>query len=343
MDLKNQRASDNVDDRRNEGGGFGPGGDGGFGGLGGGGGGGMGAGGLSMLLPLLFRTIGMKGIILLAVLYFGLKFFTGFDLINVFNGGGGGVSMPGDTTQIQLPGNGKLGQTTDGNAMDGGSGVGTDVAATDSGKLFVAKVLGSTEDVWSKVFSDMGQQYEKPRLVLFTGYTQSGCGAAQSAMGPFYCPSDQKVYIDLAFYQDMKNKLGAPGDFAQAYVVAHEVGHHVQNQLGIAQQVQQARSQGSEAESNALSVRMELQADCFAGIWTSEANAQKKILEDGDIEEALNAASQIGDDRLQKKSRGYAVPDSFTHGTSAQRVKWFKAGMAAQSLKDCDTFQADPL
>ncbi len=344
MDLKDQRASDNVDDQRGQDGGFGPGGNGGFGGMGGGSGGGLGgAGGLSMLLPLLFRTIGMKGIIILVVLYFGLKFFTGFDLINVFNGGGGGITMPGDTTQIQLPGNGKLGQTTDGSNLDGGTGAGTDVATTDSGKLFVAKVLGSTEDVWSKVFADMGQQYERPRLVLFTGYTQSGCGTAQSAMGPFYCPADHKVYIDLAFYQDMKNKLGAPGDFAQAYVVAHEVGHHVQNLLGIADQVQQARSQGSETESNALSVKMELQADCFAGIWSSEADAQKHILQQGDIEEALNAASQIGDDHLQKQSRGYAVPDSFTHGTSAQRVKWFKAGTKATSLKDCDTFTANPL
>lgn len=343
MDLKNQRASDNVDDRRSEGGGFGPGGDGGFGGLGGGRGGLGGGGGLAMLLPLLFRTIGMKGIILLAVLYFGLKFFTGFDLINLVNGGGGGISLPGGTSQIQLPGNGKLGQTPNSSSMDGGSGAGTDVATTDAGKVFVAKVLGSTEDVWTKIFSDMGQQYEKPRLELFSGYTQSGCGTAQSAMGPFYCPADHKVYIDLAFYQDMKNKLGAPGDFAQAYVVAHEVGHHVQNLLGIADQVQQARSQASETESNGLSVKMELQADCFAGIWSTEADAQKHILQAGDIDEALNAASQIGDDHLQKQSRGYAQPDSFTHGTSAQRVKWFKAGMAAQSLKDCDTFTANPL
>jgi uncharacterized protein len=343
MDLNNQRESSNVDDQRGDSGGFGPGGSGGFGGLGGGSSMG-GGGGLAMLIPLLFRTIGMRGIILVVLAYFALKFFVGIDLINMVNGGGGGISLPGNTTQVQLPGNTKIGQSTNNTNLDGGSGAATqDVTASDAGKVFVAKVLGSTEDVWSKVFSDMGQQYEKPRLVLFTGYTQSGCGTAQSAMGPFYCPADHKVYIDLAFYQDMKTKLGAPGDFAQAYVVAHEVGHHVQNLLGIADQVQQARSQGTEAESNALSVRMELQADCFAGIWSTEADAQKHILQQGDIEEALNAASQIGDDHLQKQSRGYAVPDSFTHGTSAQRVKWFKAGVAATSLKDCDTFSANPL
>jgi uncharacterized protein len=338
MDLNNQRESSNVDDQRGDGGGFGPGGSGGFGGLGGGSS--MGGGGIGMLLPLLFRTIGMRGIILLVLAYFALKLFVGVDLINIVNGGGGGISLPGGTTQIQLPGNTKIGQSTNNTNLDGGSGTGADVTTTDEGKVFVAKVLGSTEDVWSKIFSDMGQQYEKPRLVLFTGYTQSGCGTAQSAMGPFYCPADHKVYIDLAFYQDMKTKLGAPGDFAQAYVVAHEVGHHVQNLLGIADQVQQARSQGTEAESNALSVRMELQADCFAGIWSTEADAQKHILQQGDIDEALNAASQIGDDRLQKRARGYAEPDSFTHGSSAQRVKWFKTGVAATSLKDCDTFSA---
>ena len=342
MDLKNQRASDNVDDQRDSGGGFGPGG-GGMGGLGGSGGGMGGGGGLAMLLPLLFRTIGMKGIVILAVVYFGLKFGLGIDLINLVNGGGGGISMPGNTTQVQLPADTKLGQDTANSNLDGGSGAGTDVTTTDSGKVFVAKVLGSTEDVWTKIFNDMGQQYEKPRLVLFTGYTQSGCGTAQSAMGPFYCPADHKVYIDLAFYQDMKTKLGAPGDFAQAYVVAHEVGHHVQNLLGIADQVQQARSQANDTESNVLSVKMELQADCFAGIWSTEANAEKHILQQGDIEEALNAASQIGDDHLQKQSRGYAQPDTFTHGTSAQRVKWFKTGVAAKSLKDCDTFSANPL
>jgi uncharacterized protein len=342
MRLDNQKPSDNVEDQRGNGGGFGPGSGGGSTDLGGGGGMG-GVGGAGALLPILYRAIGLKGIILIALIYFGLKFFVGFDLINVINGGG--MSLPGGNSQVQLPdatGNTQVGQSGDTNATGGGV-AGTDVTTTDAGKDFVARVLGSTEDVWSKVFKDMGQQYEKPPLVLFSGYTQSGCGTAQSSMGPFYCPNDHKVYIDLAFYQDMKTKLGAPGDFAQAYVVAHEVGHHVQTLLGIADQVQAARSRASEAESNALSVRMELQADCFAGIWATEADATKHILESGDVEEALNAASQIGDDRLQKRSQGYAVPDTFTHGTSAQRVKWFKQGMAAQTLKDCDTFSADPL
>jgi uncharacterized protein len=338
MRLDDQRPSDNVDDQRGSSGGIGGGGDGSFAGMGGRGG----IDGASVLLPILFRTIGFRGIIILALLYFALKFFVGIDVINMINGGG--VSLPGGTTQIQFPGNGadaQIGQT--GGAIPSGGTGNTNVATTDAGKEFVARVLGSTEDVWTKVFKDMGQTYEKPPLVLFNGYTQSGCGTAQSSMGPFYCPNDHKVYIDLAFYQDMKNKLGAPGDFAQAYVVAHEVGHHVQTLLGIADQVQQARSRASEADANALSVRMELQADCFAGIWATEADAQKHILESGDVEEALNAASQIGDDRLQKRSQGYAVPDTFTHGTSAQRVKWFKQGLTAKSLKDCDTFSADPL
>ena len=329
MDLNNQRASDNVDDQRGNSSGFGGGGASGFGG-----------GGAMGLLPLLFNTIGLRGMVILAVLYFGLKFTTGIDLINLVNGGG--TSLPGGSAQVQLPSSTSLGQTGN-TSLAGSNVVGKDVTNTDAGKLFVAKVLGSTEDVWTKLFSDMGQTYAKPRLVLFTGYTSSGCGTAQSSMGPFYCPADHKVYIDLAFYQELKDKLGAPGDFAQAYVVAHEVGHHVQNLLGIAAQVEDARSKASEVESNTLSVKMELQADCFAGIWATEANAEKHILQQGDIEQALNAASQIGDDHLQKAARGYAVPDTFTHGTSAQRVKWFKAGVAAKSLKDCDTFSADPL
>jgi uncharacterized protein len=340
MRLDNMRPSDNVEDQRGKdaSGGFGRGGD--ASGMGGGGGGL--SGGLFALLPLLFRGLGLRGIILLAIVYFAVKMFLGIDLINVFNGGG--ISIPSGNSQIQIPdtsGNTQLGQAgTDANI---GTVPGNDVTTTDAGKNFVSRVLGSTEDVWGKIFKDMGQTYEKPPLVLFTGYTQSGCGTAQSSMGPFYCPADHKVYIDLSFYQDMKNKLGAPGDFAQAYVVAHEVGHHVQTLLGISDQVQQARSRASEADSNALSVKMELQADCFAGIWATEADATSHNLESGDVEEALNAASQIGDDRLQKRSQGYAVPDTFTHGTSAQRVKWFKQGLAAQALKDCDTFSADPL
>jgi predicted metalloprotease len=215
---------------------------------------------------------------------------------------------------------------------------------TDAGKDFIQRVLGSTERVWGSVFQQhLGKQYPAPKLVMFSGFVQSGCGTAQSAMGPFYCPLDQKVYIDLSFYQDMKNKLGAPGDFAQAYVIAHEVGHHIQNVFGIAEKVTNARARASQEEGNALQVRMELQADCLAGIWAKEADATAQILENGDIEEALNAAAAIGDDRLQKQSQGYVVPEAFTHGSSAQRVRWFKQGLQAQSLSDCDTFATDNL
>jgi len=324
MRLDNEQPSDNVEDRRGQGGG------GGFGLPGGGRGGGfnipIGAGG---------GGFSLKTIILLVIIYLIAKMVFGVDLIQMINGGGG--QMGGTDTQITLPGTNT--DVTDSGTTGGGVS-GTDVA-NDAGKDFVSRVLGSTDRIWTAEFQQMGQTYQKPTLVLFSGFVQSACGMAQSAMGPFYCPADRKVYIDLSFYQDMKTKLGAPGDFAQAYVVAHEVGHHVQNLLGIADKVQQARSQASEAEANALSVRMELQADCFAGIWAQEADATKHILEAGDIDEALNAASQIGDDRLQKRSQGYAVPESFTHGTSEQRVRWFKTGFAAKSLNDCNTFTSD--
>ncbi|HUR43229.1 MAG TPA: neutral zinc metallopeptidase, partial [Aestuariivirga sp.] len=262
----------------------------------------------------------------------------GVDLLQMINGGGG-LPVPGGTdTQITSPD----GDTSVTDAGDTGGGTTGDVNS-DAGKDFVARVLGSTERVWGSIFQKMGKQYEQPKLVLFNGFVQSACGMAQSAMGPFYCPGDRKVYIDLSFYQDMKNKLGAPGDFAQAYVIAHEVGHHIQNLLGIADQITQIRSQSSEEESNALSVRMELQADCFAGIWAKAADATAHILEQGDLEEALNAAAAIGDDRLQKRSQGYVVPESFTHGTSEQRVRWFKTGMAATDIKSCDTFATNQL
>lgn len=205
---------------------------------------------------------------------------------------------------------------------------------------FVSAVLAQTEDVWTAQFKARGETYRPPGLVLFTGGTASACGTAQSAMGPFYCPRDQKVYIDLAFFDEMKRRFRAPGDFAQAYVIAHEVGHHVENQLGLLAQVQQRQRQVSRSEANALSVRVELMADCLAGVWAHHANAQWRILEDGDIEEALNAASAIGDDRLQKQAQGYAVPDSFTHGTSAQRTRWFKRGLDSGSLNQCSTFES---
>ncbi|MEM1239325.1 MAG: neutral zinc metallopeptidase [Cyanobacteria bacterium P01_H01_bin.26] len=204
---------------------------------------------------------------------------------------------------------------------------------------FISVVLADTEDTWHEIFEEeIGQPYQEPSLVLFSGSVQSACGAAQSAMGPFYCPADQKVYIDLSFYDDLKRRHQAPGDFAQAYVVAHEVGHHVQNLLGISTQVRQLQSRANEVAANQLSVRLELQADCFAGVWANRADQARDILESGDVEEALNAASQIGDDRLQEQSRGFVVPESFTHGSSAQRVRWFRQGLQTGNIEQCNTF-----
>ena len=211
---------------------------------------------------------------------------------------------------------------------------------TDEMGQFVAAVLGGTEDVWMAVFQQSGSQYQKPRLVLFRGAVPTACGTGQSAMGPFYCPGDQKVYIDLSFYETLRSQLGAPGDFAQAYVIAHEVGHHVQNLMGLTQQMEQSRQRVSEREYNALSVRLELQADCFAGIWAHHNHKTNAILEPGDVEEALNAAAAIGDDAIQRKSQGQVVPDSFTHGTSEQRQRWFHKGLETGSVKACDTFNA---
>ncbi len=208
---------------------------------------------------------------------------------------------------------------------------------------FVSVVLADTEDTWNAVFAGDGRSYEQPKLVLFSGGVESACGFAQAAMGPFYCPADRQVYIDLDFYQDLRSKMGAPGDFAQAYVIAHEVGHHVQNLMGISDQVHEMRSRLSQEDYNQLSVRLELQADCLSGVWANRADRARQILEDGDIEEALNAASMIGDDRLQKQARGYVTPDSFTHGSSEQRVRWFKNGLASGNIGDCDTFGAQSL
>ena len=211
-------------------------------------------------------------------------------------------------------------------------------ATEDQAAEFVSVVLADTEDTWSNLFQQMGRTYVEPKLVLFTNAVESACGFARSAVGPFYCPADQKVYIDLSFYQDLKNKYQAPGDFAQAYVIAHEVGHHVQNLMGISSRVSRLQRRVSEVEANQLSVRQELQADCFAGVGAYHANQSRQILEPGDIEEALNAASSIGDDRLQSQSRGYVVPESFTHGSSAQRVRWFKRGIQTGDPAQCDTF-----
>jgi predicted metalloprotease len=204
-------------------------------------------------------------------------------------------------------------------------------------------VLADTEETWNEIFAAAGSRYEEPRLVLFSGAVESACGFADAAVGPFYCPGDRRVYIDLSFYADLQNRFGAPGDFAQAYVIAHEVGHHVQTLLGISERTHAARSRLSQAEANALSVRQELQADCFAGIWAHNADRSRQLLEAGDIEEGLNAASAIGDDRLQKQARGYVSPDSFTHGSSEQRVRWFKRGIETGSMSACDTFSAREL
>ena len=208
---------------------------------------------------------------------------------------------------------------------------------------FVAVVLGDTEDTWREEFHRKGATYIEPTLVLFSGAVQSACGYAQSAMGPFYCPGDKKVYIDLSFYRDLKDTMNAPGDFAQAYVVAHEVGHHIQNLLGISDKVHAARQRLSETEYNQLSVRLELQADCFSGVWANHADRARQVIEPGDIDEALNAASQIGDDRLQQQSRGYVTPDSFTHGTSEQRARWFRNGFRTGDMDSCNTFETRQL
>lgn len=215
--------------------------------------------------------------------------------------------------------------------------------ANDTMARFVSTVLADTEDVWGDIFRQGGSQYQDPKLVLFRGAVGTACGTGQSAMGPFYCPGDHKVYIDLSFYDQLKNQLGAPGDFAQAYVIAHEVGHHVQNLLGISGKVDQMRSRVSKVEYNRLSVKLELQADCFAGVWAHHAQNARQILEQGDVEEAMNAAAKIGDDALQRAQTGQVVPDSFTHGTSAQRQRWFMTGLQTGRVQSCDTFSAASL
>ena len=215
--------------------------------------------------------------------------------------------------------------------------------ADDPAARFVSKILASTESTWTTIFRENGQHYVFPRLVLFTGSTPTACGTGQSAMGPFYCPADQRVYIDLAFYRDLRQRFHAPGEFAQAYVIAHEVGHHVQHLMGISDKVHRAQQGASRARANALSVRLELQADCFAGVWGHRADAAKRIIEPGEIEQALRAASAIGDDRLQQQSQGRIVPESFTHGTSEQRVRWFKRGLESGDIQRCDTFRAASL
>jgi predicted metalloprotease len=215
--------------------------------------------------------------------------------------------------------------------------------ADDRMAKFVSTVLADTEDTWTELFRSQGGSYVKPKLVLFSGRTSTACGTGASASGPFYCPGDQRIYIDLSFYRLMQQRFKVSGEFAQAYVVAHEVGHHVQHLLGISDKVEQARRRASEAKGNALSVRLELQADCFAGVWAYHADRTRNILESGDVEAALNAASAIGDDALQRQAQGHVVPDSFTHGTSAQRVRWFKRGIESGRMSSCNTFEAKQL
>jgi predicted metalloprotease len=280
--------------------------------------GGFGGGGLLNLLPAVFKLFGFKGG-MVAVLAIGAYALMSGNLGSILGGGGQenlANHQPGPVKQSAQ-----------------------EKALVD----FVAVVLADTEDTWQQLFRQMGREYEEPNLVLFRGATKTACGFGQAAMGPFYCPGDHKVYIDLSFYSDLKDRFKAPGDFAQAYVIAHEVGHHVQNLLGISQKVQQAKRSINEVEGNKLSVRQELQADCFAGIWAYHADRTRQLLEAGDIDEGLNAASAIGDDRLQKQSQGYVSPDSFTHGSSAQRVKWFKIGFERGDLKQCDTFSVKSL
>lgn len=210
-------------------------------------------------------------------------------------------------------------------------------AANDQNTEFVRAILGDTEDTWQQIFQASGEQYQKPRLVLFNNAVNSACGYANAAVGPFYCPGDQKVYLDLSFFQELSQRFGASGDFARAYVIAHEIGHHVQNLMGVSDQVSQQQRRVDEVSANALSVRLELQADCFAGVWGHHAD-RRNLLEQGDVEEALRAATEIGDDRLQKRSQGYVVPESFTHGSSAQRVQWFQTGLEGGDIRQCNTF-----
>jgi uncharacterized protein len=275
---------------------------------------GGGGGGLLRLLPVVYRFLGFKGT-LIAALAIGAYV--------VFSGNLGILLGTGGLTE----------QTS---SQQGG----LVVESPEEQELvdFVSVVLADTEETWHDLFGQAGGSYQEPTLVLFRGAVSSACGLGQAAMGPFYCPGDHKLYIDLSFFSDLKHRFKAPGDFAQAYVIAHEVGHHVQTLLGISRKVQQARQKLGKADSNQLSVRQELQADCFAGVWAHHAHRSRQLLDEGDVEEGLGAASAIGDDRLQKQSQGYVSPDSFTHGSSAQRVKWFKLGLEQGDMNACDTF-----
>ena len=324
------RESKNVEDRRSQGGRFGiP---------------GMG-GGRQIRIPM----GGGGGLSLTSMLILGaLMLFFGINPLDLLRGGGAGFDvpqMPQTQQQQPRPGAGQ-GSPFDIPGLPGGrqsageQGAG---GASDEMKVFISRVLADTEDVWNRVFQSFGQDYQEPTLVLFRGATPTACGTGSSAMGPFYCPLDQKVYIDLGFFEQLKRQFNAPGDFAQAYVLAHEVGHHIQKLLGIADKVMELKQRMSKTEANAVQVRMELQADCLAGVWAHLNEQLNKRLQPGDIEEALNAASQIGDDMIQRRSQGYVVPDAFTHGSAAQRQRWFKAGFQSGKMQSCDTFSATSL
>ncbi len=322
MRWRGRRKSENVEDRRNEGSRAGfpfP---------------GRRQGG--MRIPTGGRKGGGIGIMGILVIL-GLMYFFGVDPSVIMQGGDTGVQMP----DLQLP----KAQHPDRQVTTRKAPKAQAPKTTGNDDLrgFVSVVLADTEDVWNSVFSQYGRSYKEPKLVLFSGSTRSACGTGLAQMGPFYCPLDRKVYVDLSFYRELKTKFSAPGDFAQAYVIAHEVGHHVQTLLGIADKVQKTKARMSKRDANALQVRMELQADCMAGVWAKHANRTKDILEPGDIEEALNAASAIGDDNIQKKQQGYVVPDAFTHGSSKQRVRWFKSGFDSGDIQKCDTFNAERL
>ena len=303
---RGRRQSDNVEDERSSDGGLGlP-------------GGGLGGPGGQFRIPIGGRAGGGSSLIIVVLVVLAGWYF-GFDPSMILGGGDSGQVTDGS------------GQITD------DSGQGTGAPANDEMKQFVSTVLAETEDVWTGIFQANGMTYEEPKLLLFSGGVRSACGFTSSAAGPFYCPNDHKVYLDTDFFQQLSQQFGASGDFAEAYVIAHEVGHHVQNLTGILPKFNQMRQSMSEADANHMSMQVELQADCFAGVW-GHYTAQKGLLEKGDLEEALNAAQQIGDDTLQKKMQGYVVPESFNHGTSAQRVKWFKRGFDSGKLSDCDTF-----
>jgi uncharacterized protein len=304
MDWKGRRESQNVEDQRD----------------GSGMGGGIGRGGFRLPGGGGMRSArggGISGIVMLVILFFALK-ACGIDPLQVLvgqDGGGGGLTQMEPVAPV-------------------------DPGKADEMKKFVSVVLAETEDVWSGIFKSLGETYPEPTMVLFDGQVRSACGFASAASGPFYCPGDQKLYIDLSFYDQLSRQFGAKGDFARAYVLAHEVGHHVQNLTGVLPKFNEMRQQMGQTEANQMSIRVELQADCFAGIW-ARTTAQKGLLEEGDLEEALNAAQQIGDDTLQRRTQGFVVPDSFNHGTSAQRVEWLKRGMQTGKLEACDTFNAD--